>query len=130
LDEFLRSQEGPNPEKLLLKYPLGYVIFYATYSESVFPYETRGEMKGWQIDWTVFSCHETDDHLDIRPPDVSVNGQHSGFVLLNNAWNIPKRVGAVVGFESMNGVAMAGEVLKINSDGVVFLIGFRRDAAR
>jgi hypothetical protein len=117
------------PQKLLAKYPVGYIIFDVNYQNEVFPYQSRGFLEKHRVDWSNVRIVERDCPLTqeslrcfpimVRLPDFA------GF--RNVAVGGPKQVGpigptpaAVVDF-----IAMEVEILAIRPDGIVFLIGFR-----
>src|ERR1700719_4164850 len=129
LDKFLKSQEQLTPEKLLLKYPLGYVIFNASYSNAVFPYQTDGELKKWNIDWSSFRFeNSTGEMVSVKMPDFSYrSGTTNNLDFKSNTFGCLKRVGGFCGGGVLiqnGGVKMLGEILKINPDSVDLLIGF------
>jgi hypothetical protein len=129
LDKVLKSQEDLTPEKLLLKYPLGYVIFDATYQNAVFPYQTRGEVEKWHVKWSSFKYNMTDDSVYFQMPDFTyMEDNRNGVAFWNNTIKCKKVVGSLCGgaFFAMENVQMSGEILAVRTDGVVFLFGFKR----
>ena len=129
LDKVLKSQEDLTPEKLLLKYPLGYVIFDANYQNAVFPYQTRGEVEKWHVNWSSFKYRMTDDSVYFQMPDFTYTADNrNGVAFWNNTIRCKKVVGSLCGgsFFAMENVQMSGEILAVRPDGVVFLFGFKR----
>lgn len=133
LDEIkaiLHAQQGDNvePQKLLRKYPLGYVIFDADYQNTVFPYQNTA-LEAWDFDWRqarVFS--EDKEHIGVILPSIRRRGS-SHFTLSNiSIGGMEKKVGI-----AMRGIPLValddqalivGEILAVKPDGVVFLLGF------
>jgi hypothetical protein len=132
IEKLLKSQQDRlSPEKLLAKYPLGYVIFDVSYQNTVFPYQTKGELAQWNIDWNTFKYSESTEHgeamVEIQVPNVHMRGN----VNVNfdgNGVGCPKKVGVLCGGVLMrNGnVEILGEILSISAKGTVFLFGFKR----
>lgn len=143
LDKLVKNQERLTPEKILLKYPLGYVIFYATFRDSVFPYQTREELQGLSIDWTTFKFEQGIDWNTFRNMNVqgSTSKQSTFWIQLpsitygrslpqkvfGNVIGLRKRVGERQPLIEFGDVMMSGEILAINPNGVVFLFGFSHE---
>ena len=128
LDKVLKSQEELTPEKLLLRYPLGYVIFDANYQNAVFPYQTRGEVDKWHVNWSRFKYVMTDDSVYFQMPDFTYTADgRNGVAFWNNTIKCKKVVGSLCGgaFFAMEKVQMSGDILAVRPDGVVFLFGFK-----
>jgi hypothetical protein len=126
LDEITRllkaQGEGATPEKLLRKYPLGYVIFDVDYTNSVFPYHTQA-LDNWEFDWSVVNISENDPKmLVIRMPDVRRKGGST--FLRNVSLANPKKIGFFGGFFDDGVIDIKVEILAISEKGIVFLIGF------
>jgi len=109
---------------LLDKYSLGYVIFDATSEQSVFPYNGRGELAKWNIDWSAVRATKLSNGLiKIESPNV----QYGGFRFNENYFTCPDRVGRLCNSPvllSNGGVNMSGEILRTDAKGTVFLFGF------
>ena len=125
LDKFLKRQHL-TPEKLLRKYPIGYVIFVANYENAVFPYQTRGDLEKWNIAWNTFEYtqdNKGDIHLQL--PEISYRRTPDGGTMhfVSNTFVCPEKVGAVCARIHNLDVAMDAEILDITPNGVVFILG-------
>jgi hypothetical protein len=132
IEKLLKTQQNNlTPDKLLSKYPLGYVIFDVNYQNEVFPYQTRGEIEKWHLDWNSFSYSVTNDSLSFSPPTFTY--QDSGGVGLkafDNTFRCRKVVGQLCGSYTVNNVRMLSEILAVHSDVVVLIFGFKKMSAQ
>ena len=122
------------PQKLLAKYPLGYIIFDVDYRNDVFPYQSRGSLEKYHLDWTnaglvksscpphLFDsqvpCDES-NFITIRLPEFG--RFHSPLI------SGPKRLGRMSRGHDVvlgNDAAIDVEILAIRSDGIRLLDGF------
>jgi len=134
----LKEDNKFSPEKLLVQYPLGYVIFDVDYSDSVFPYHGQA-LDNWNFDWTKVKIMSSDwkkahnvmdpSDLFIQMPDVtgksSGQGQILGTIIAG-----PKQVGRLSGFYSDSKIQIDVDILAISEKGVVFVIGFSHATPR
>jgi hypothetical protein len=129
LDEIktlVQAQQGDRAtsNKLLQKYPLGYVIFDIDQKSSVFPY--AADSLQWEFDWSTVKLTEDKQRKifwltlpNIRPKGVSrpmfIDAKVGG----------EKKLGQLDGtlFEDRT-VRILAEILAIRPNGIVFLIGF------
>lgn len=134
LDKLLKLAEKQGssiePDKLLAKYPLGYVIFDIDKRNEVFPYATQSLLENWDFDWSAVKIREVrfdnQDEVVITMPTInpkSGHGEHFNGVGIQ----VPKRVGpiGVIIWRSAT-FDMKAEILSIRPDGIVFLLGFAR----
>jgi hypothetical protein len=128
LDEISRllknQSDAVNPQKLLAKYPLGYVIFELDYKNEVFPYQSRSILDSYVFDWSVVRfIKNTPDQIAIRLPDARLK---DGTVAFTNAiTGGKKQVGNLDGV-SIGELIIWGEILAIRDKGIVFLVRFER----
>jgi hypothetical protein len=131
LTELLKAQGYEvNRQKLLAKYPLGYVIFDLDYRNSVFPYEGQALLDKWEFDWSVVRYTENSpNRIMVQLPDIRLRGGPT--IVKGIITGGPKRVGNLGGggvFFSDGGIDELAEILAIRDTGIVFLIGFDRAA--
>jgi hypothetical protein len=130
LDEITRLLKAQGdrivPKTLLAKYPLGYVIFYVDYSDSVFPYTTQA-LDRWEFNWSVVKLMQNiPGKFRIVLPDMKSKGS-STWLMTGNILRIPATVGPFPrDIFSDHVIVMKGEILAIGEKGTVFLIGFTR----
>jgi hypothetical protein len=140
IKELLLAQQGNRiaQDKLLMKYPLGYVIFDIDLQSgmptskrpSVLPYETHSP---WEFDWSPVRLKEEkikgQDAVWLTLPDIKEKSGHGLFMHGNNQIGGPKKAGPFAG----GGIVLANrdanvgmkiEILAIREDGIVFLFGF------
>jgi hypothetical protein len=140
IKQLLLAQQGErvDQDKLLAKYPLGYVIFDidlqsgnpTSMRPSVLPYETHSP---WEFDWSPVRLKEEKidgkDLVSLTLPTIREKSGHGLFMYGDNSITGLKRAGPFAGggsvLESGN-VAMKINILAIREDGIVFLIGFTR----
>jgi hypothetical protein len=130
LDEItnlLKAQGGE--DKLLKKYPLGYVVFNLDYvTNAVTPFQTRQGLERFQYDFRpVRVLRNTDDQIAIQLPDLIENKK---VILTGNQTGGTKKVGNLGGYMAQNstgvGVMVWGEILAIRGSEITFLVGFDR----
>lgn len=135
LSEIMEAVErlNLNPQKLLAKYPLGYVIFDLDYRNDVFPYQSKPLFSKYKLDWSnvgivepycpfpeSFPCQP--GQIGLRLPDLAIVGVG---VFRDNQVGGAKRVGPLGG-AVVNDLEMESGILAIRRDGIVFMIGFRQ----
>lgn len=112
------------PEKLLAKYPLGYVIFDLDYENRVTPYDSKTILDNYELDWSVVRfTKNTATQVEIRLPDAKL--KNGGAALTNAVTGGIKRVGNLGGF-GIGDLLVWGEILAIRENGIVFLVGLER----
>jgi hypothetical protein len=110
-------------QKLLAKYPLGYVIFDVDYKNSVFPYESQAVLDKYEFDWSVVKfTQNTRGQIALRFPNVGEKGKKS--LADNIFFQGERRVGQFPAGSVFGDVFMRGEILAFRQNGVVFLVGF------
>jgi hypothetical protein len=123
ITELLKNQDKYRPERLLERYPKGYVIYEINYSNKVFPYGKQG-LESFQIHWeTAQIVNVSDEFVDIQLPDFT--DSKSSAIFFDNAVAVPKRVGGLVNVVGMDQLQETVELVAIRETGFVFLIGFR-----
>jgi hypothetical protein len=126
IEKLLKDQQSQlTTEKLLKKYPLGYVIFDVDYSQQVFPYHTEA-LKDWNFDWSAVKLIDHGGELELVLPTVT-RRERGQDIMAGNSIGVPKAVGPV----DMNAMAYADvalqvEILAITKEGVIFLFGFSK----
>lgn len=127
IENLLRDQQDQlTPKKLLAKYPLGYVIFEADYSQQVFPYHSEA-LEGWSFDWTVVKLIDHGSELELRLPNIRPSSNPKGMIMVNSSMGLYKVVGPLdIILMKYDHVVLQGEILAITNDGVVFLFGFSK----
>ena len=125
IQKLLQAQAGNlTPEKLLAKYPLGYVIFDLDYEDRVIPYDSKAILANYDLDWSVVRfTKNTPTQVEIRLPDAKL--KNGTLALTNAVTGGAKRVGNLGGF-GIGGLTVWGEILAIRDNGIVFLVGFDR----
>jgi hypothetical protein len=130
LDEItrlLKAQGGRTaPEKLLAKYPLGYIIFDIEHENAVFPYRTHA-FDNWGFDFTnVKVINSMADRVTIQMPDIYPKAGRSGPRIISPMITTPKKVGpfSVRYIFSDRDIALTGEVLAVKDGSMVFILGF------
>ncbi len=125
IQKLLQAQASNlTPEKLLAKYPLGYVIFDLDYENRVIPYDSKTILEKYDLDWSVVRfTKNTLTQIEIRLPDARL--KNGGAALSNAITGGTKRVGNLGGF-GIGDLLVWGEILAITSKGIVFLVGFDR----
>jgi hypothetical protein len=125
IQRLLQAQAGNlTPEKLLAKYPLGYVIFDLDYENRVIPYDSKTILANYELDWSVVRfTKNTATQVEIRLPDAKL--KNGAMALTNAVTGGIKRVGNLGGF-GIGGLMVWGEILAIRENGIVFLVGFDR----
>lgn len=134
IEKLLKDKQNTlAPDKLLAEYPLGYVIFDISDQKTLFPYQTKGELAQWNIDWDAFRYSEKSgphgEMVDVKIPDIRYSAGNSQFVVTGVSLSCPKRVGGLCGGGTIvrNGsIGMFAEILSISPKGTVFLFGFKR----
>jgi len=125
--EALREQvnnlgDTVNRTNLLVRYPLGYVIFEADYKEQVFPYQSAG-LEDYKIDWSVVRLiRNTPDHIRLYLPNLTTKDGKS-IAAKDGLIDGTLQVGMAGGYSDGN-ISVWGEILAIKDSGIVFLIGF------
>jgi len=125
IEKLLKAQGGE--DKLLKKYPLGYVVFDVDFvTNAVTPLEARKGLEAYQYDFRpVRITQNTADRIAIRLPDLIKDKK---LVLTGGETGGWKRVGNLGGYlaEDKNGVGVQvwGEILTIKGSEVTFLVGF------
>jgi hypothetical protein len=110
-------------QKLLAKYPLGYVIFDVDYKNSVFPYESQAVLDRYEFDWRVVSLTEdAAGRIAVRFPDV--RQKDGGIAMDHLLFYSPKRVGKFHALYTLGDVTILGEILAFRENRIVFLVGF------
>lgn len=121
-DAIKAQGETISREKLLAKFPLGYVIFELDYKDEVFPYSSQVILDKYELDWSVVRfTKNTATRVRIRLPDFKRKG--GGGAVENVYIEGPKQVGNIGG-PVIGGLAMLGEILAVRDKGIVFLVGF------
>lgn len=125
ITKLLKEQQGDRvtTEKLLAKYPLGFVIFDVNYTNSVFPYDSQKVLDKWDIDWKPVNLVDMGSQVLVTIPNFHAK---NGPTISGIGLEIPKKVGPFPGRSIFNDgtIMMKGEVLAIEKSGVVFLFGF------
>lgn len=136
LSEIMTAVErlGLNPESLLARYRLGYVIFDIDYRNDVFPYRSKTKLDKYELDWSGVEltppsgCPPSHpefcgpDYIAIRMPGIRLKGGGGG---VSGGWKtvFPKKPSWQRGM-IVNDIAIDSEILAVRKDGIVFLIGF------
>lgn len=132
IEKILKTQQDSlAPDKLLARYPLGYVIFDVSEQKTVFPYQAKGVLANWTIDWGTFSYKEIHtsqgEAVEFTPPNILYTDGHSGVDVHNNIMGCYIKIGPCGGaILAAGGVRMRTEILSTNPRGTVFLFGFSR----
>lgn len=127
--------EGLNltPQKLLARYPLGYVIFDVDYRNDVFPYRSEAFLNKFDLDWSAVhvepipcptpgpTCQP--DEIALTLPDAGLKNQPKKYT--NLAMAGPRKVGLLQGGTIVNNLMIQAEILAVRADGIVFVIGLR-----
>jgi hypothetical protein len=112
------------PQKLLSKYPLGYVVFELDYENQVILYDSKTVLDKYDLDWTVVRfTKNTPTEVELRLPDARL--KNGGTALTNIVAGGSKKVGNLGGFGNGD-LTVRGEILAIQQNGIVFLVGFDR----
>ena len=114
------------PQALLDKYPLGYVIFKADYTNAVFPYQEHYLLDRYEFNWPTANVDQNSrDFIRITMPDMI--DRYTGNTFSRITVGSQKRVGSVpTVFYSDGRIEIHGEIIAINRSGVIFAIGFKR----
>lgn len=129
LDEItrlLKAQGGK--DKLLEKYPLGYVIYDVDYvTDAVTPLDVRKGLEAYQFDFRTVHVTAVGNQIAVQLPDLIKDKQ---LVLKGNRTGGPKRVGDLGGYFMADkdgvGVQVWGEILAINGSDITFLVGLEK----
>lgn len=131
LDEIkrlLEAQQGDRAtsEKLLARYPLGYVIFEADYENMVLPYKAQKILDKWDFDWSRVKLTDiSGNRAEITMPTIR---DKKGTVTFDgNSMTGEKKLGPFppnVALFTDGTIVMKAEILAIRDRGIVFLIGF------
>jgi hypothetical protein len=112
-----------NEDALLKKYPLGYVIFDVDRTNQVTPYKAKDILEKYEVDWGSVGIQAGGGRVTLRLPSLKAK---DGTVAFTNAMTGgPLRVGNLGG-ASANGLTAWGEILAINNNDIVFLVGFEQ----
>lgn len=128
LDEIrdLLTQRGYpyDPQKLLQKYPLGYVIFEIDYKSEVIPYKSLSLLKQYDIAWnTAAIIQNTKDQITLRLPDIKRTDGTLGFTnAVTGGWKKVGPLGCVGMGTDTEDLTVCGEILAIRNNGIVFLV--------
>ena len=126
-----------NPERLLARYRLGYVIFGVDYRNDLFPYRSKTLLEKYDVDWTdvgivtpkcpvpglpnAMECGP--NQIVLRLPDIGLKGGPKVYKdMTTGGTRRPGPLGGVV----VNDLEMDSEILALREDGVVFLVGFNQ----
>ncbi|MGH7325465.1 MAG: hypothetical protein ACREJ9_12585 [Candidatus Rokuibacteriota bacterium] len=124
VDRLLQSfGERVRPERLLRKFPLGYVIFEVDHMNQVPPYDRR-LLDEYEVDWSVVRLKDLGDRVDLRLPDFRHRGE--GGALADVHIVLPKQVTGLGAGAQVGDLAIVGELVAIRETGIVFVIGFMR----
>jgi hypothetical protein len=125
ITDLLKDQDKFRPERILERYPLGYVIYELNYSNQVFPYAKR-LLEGYNIDW------KSAQILDVSEKDVTIQLPHisnpeKDISFHANTITLGKQIGAgaAAGVLRIQEVDQFVELVAIRETGYVFLIGFK-----
>jgi hypothetical protein len=131
LDEIKRlilAQQGNKaaPEKLLDRYPFGYVIYDIDNMNSVLPYRNEA-LTNWRIDWSVAKIQEKSPaQIIVTAPGMYMRDSRSNVSLDGISIVISKEVGPFhKNFLKTGSFEITGEIMAIRDKGIVFLIGVR-----
>ncbi|HEX3035619.1 MAG TPA: hypothetical protein VHT73_10900 [Thermodesulfobacteriota bacterium] len=117
---------GLDPEKLLERYPLGYVIFDINYKNEVFPYEKQ-LLDKYELNWDVVELtRPTKETFKLRLPDfqkkngsgttdIYITGPLKGTLEEEKPFDNGIAIGKVM---------MLSRILEVRNDGIIFIIGF------
>ncbi len=120
---YKRLRNSIDPEALLKKYPLGYIVFKLDYKNEVFPYD-NSLISRYDINWNVVQfTKNTDTEIELRLPDIASKEGEGAFT--DAVTGGPKRVGNLGG-AGIGDLLVLGEILEIQKTGIVFLVGFER----
>lgn len=129
ISKLIREQQGDlaTPDKLLKKYPLGYVVFDIDEQRSVFPYATKSLLDHWGFDWSTVKLTEDgqENHIWLTMPNM-IDKEHRNTIQSLQIGGL-KRLGTFGGFKAIVATpnfSIKAEILAIKRDGIVFLIGF------
>jgi hypothetical protein len=127
----MQQGEGAKPDKLLARYPLGYVIFEADYENMVFPYKSQKILDRWDFDWSNVKLTDTGGNkATITMPTIRDKGGAVTFV--GDMVTGEKKLGPFppnVGLFTDGVIDMKAEILAMEDRGIVFLVGFTSHAA-
>lgn len=122
LTDLVRGEDRLRPERILERYPLGYVIYELNYSNQVFPYANR-LLKGYVIDWpSTQILHVSEKTVTIQIPNIT--NPETRLTFNRMRVTLPREVGASMGAIGIDGINESVEIVAIRETGFVFLIGF------
>jgi hypothetical protein len=131
IKKLLLAQQGDSatPDKLLAKYPLGYVLFDVDRKSSVIPYATQSLVDQWDFDWSTVRLKTEkvggQDTVSLRLPDMSPKGGGPVAQIQNVTFQGPLQTGPL-GAIHTGSMSIKAEIVSIGPKGIVFLIGFDR----
>jgi hypothetical protein len=124
LAQLKKLNVNANPDALLEKYPLGYVLFDIDKSNRVFPYTTEPTLRRWSFDWSnVHITKANENEISLNLPDMrSPNGSSFSGTQITG----PAKVGPFGGFGAVRtpDFIEVAEILTISDKGTVFVLGF------
>lgn len=135
LTAIMDALEGSNfsPQKLLAKYPLGYVIFDVDYRNDIFPYRSEAFLNKFDLDWSAVRVEPIPCPTpgpSCQPNEIALTLPNAGLknrpkLYTNLAMAGPKKVGLLQGGTIINDLMIQAEILAVRDDGIVFVIGLR-----
>jgi hypothetical protein len=117
------QQDQLTPDKLLKKYPLGYIIFNFDYSQRVFPYKSE-LVEDWTLDWSKARLIDLGNQIKLLWPDML--GPHGARFSDNSTTTAKEVTTQPIGIMTFSDISMKMEVLAVPKDSVVVLLGFQR----
>jgi hypothetical protein len=126
MEQILLGEEY-DPTKLATQFPLGYIVFKLKNDDKVVFYKGLSLIESYDFDWDAVSyISNSEDKFQVRMPDVVPKMSSKGVRIVGNQFGGPKRVGFWFMYYETADFRIVDEVLDVDKDGVVFVIGLMK----
>ena len=112
--------------RLNIDYPLGYAIAYNTCTNITVPYKNN-RLFDLEIYWQSMAVKELGNNgIEFKLPEISEKCKNPP---ISSPWLVGQKIIGPYGGYSALGIFVNTEILEINSDGIIWLVGFKPDPA-
>jgi hypothetical protein len=120
-----------NQQELSSKFPLGYVVFRLDPGDKIEFYKGLSLIENYDFDWSkVEYLSNTEHDFKVQMPDVVPKTPSGGVRIIGNKFGGPKRVGFWFMYYETADFKIVDEVLDVDKNGVVFVIGLMKPRPR
>jgi hypothetical protein len=121
--EFLKQQDVKNYDKLIKKYPEGYILLAIDHTEEMFPYNSRFEDE-FMIEWENKSVTLDNRYVTFTYPTI-IDKKYSGNLLRENTITMDRGlIGIPITIYQFGTIASSVELIYDGKDGLIIAVGF------